>query len=135
MFQSTHPQGVRHVVRYGIMASEHVSIHAPTRSAPTAAFLDYREQVSIHAPTRSATAFAKLLKYKSIELSFCEITKNIRFYKNLPIQKITTNSLSTSAKSLQFMQHFKSASNNQFLINIHHHLFSYRFYSFFPILS
>ena len=32
-FQSTHPHGVRRIIRMGRVYSNHVSIHAPTRGA------------------------------------------------------------------------------------------------------
>ena len=56
MFQSTHPHGVRLLMRFAMRYLVYVSIHAPTRGATRShdANVNYKV-VSIHAPTRGAT--------------------------------------------------------------------------------
>ena len=55
-FQSTHPHGVRLLVRLDVKKKKRVSIHAPTRGATKyASWLNRLTIVSIHAPTRGAT--------------------------------------------------------------------------------
>ena len=55
MFQSTHPHGVRHQVFTNIPVYD-VSIHAPAWGATDRSSLDYNvEEVSIHAPAWGAT--------------------------------------------------------------------------------
>ena len=56
VFQSTHPRGVRRLLRSDIRASIRVSIHAPARGATVANFgPGDLLGVSIHAPARGAT--------------------------------------------------------------------------------
>ena len=56
-FQSTHPQGVRHINTEQEDHIYDISIHAPTRGATNVLeYVDYDSPISIHAPTRGATA-------------------------------------------------------------------------------
>ena len=55
-FQSTHPQGVRHLTVCFVAVRNIVSIHAPTRGATNSKHHhSLCRSVSIHAPTRGAT--------------------------------------------------------------------------------
>ena len=57
-FQSTHPHGVRHLLRVPGRHLGQVSIHAPTRGATSPTLPNnIASLVSIHAPTRGATSY------------------------------------------------------------------------------